>query len=159
MTGVVALGGTNYRTVTNNAIDWSSDHGWYMDLPTSGERVAVDPILRDGRIVFTTLIPDSSPCTAGGTGWLMELDFKTGGQLPSAPFDTNNDGTVDSSDARIAGAQLSVISSSPVAQSGYGTETNPLENKYLNQSSGNVAKVLESSSLFGNRRTSWIEVR
>jgi type IV pilus assembly protein PilY1 len=159
VTGVVALGGTNYRTVTNNAIDWSSEHGWYMDLPTSGERVAVDPILRDGRIVFTTLIPDSSPCTAGGTGWLMELDFKNGGQLPTAPFDTNNDGTVDSSDARIAGAQLSVISSSPVAQSGYGTETNPLENKYLNQSSGNVAKVLESSSLFGNRRTSWIEVR
>jgi type IV pilus assembly protein PilY1 len=159
VTGVVALGGNNYRTVTNNAIDWSSEHGWYMDLPTSGERVAVDPILRDGRIVFTTLIPDSSPCTAGGTGWLMELDFKTGGQLPSAPFDTNNDGNVDSSDARIAGAQLSVISSSPVAQSGYGTEANPLENKYLNQSSGNVAKVLESSSLFGNRRTSWIEVR
>ena len=159
VTGVVALGGNNYRTVTNNTIDWSSSHGWYMDLPTSGERVAVDPIMRDGRIVFTTLIPDSSPCTAGGTGWLMELNFKNGGQLPSAPFDTNNDGTVDGSDALIAGAQLSTISSSPVAQSGYGTETNPLENKYLNQSSGNVAKVLESSSLFGNRRTSWIEVR
>ena len=89
----------------------------------------------------------------------MELDFKNGGQLPAAPFDTNNDGTVNGSDALIAGAQLSTISSSPVAQSGYGTETNPLENKYLNQSSGNVAKVLESSSLFGNRRTSWIEVR
>jgi len=159
VTGVVSLGGNNYRTVSNNPINWGTDFGWYLDLPTSGERVAVDPIIRDGRIVFTTLIPDSSPCTAGGTGWLMELDFKTGGQLPSAPFDTNNDGNVDSNDARIAGAQLSVISSSPVAQSGYGTETNPLENKYLNQSSGNVARVLESSSLFGNRRTSWIEVR
>ena len=159
VTGVVSLGGNNFRTVTSNTIDWSSKHGWYMDLPTSGERVAVDPIMRDGRIVFTTLIPDSSPCTAGGTGWLMELDFKNGGQLPAAPFDTNNDGNVNGSDALIAGAQLSTISSSPVAQSGYGTETNPLENKYLNQSSGNVAKVLESSSLFGNRRTSWIEVR
>jgi type IV pilus assembly protein PilY1 len=159
VTGVVSLAGANYRTVTNNPINWASDHGWYMDLPTSGERVAVDPILRDGRIVFTTLIPDSSPCTAGGTGWLMELDYKNGGQLPSAPFDTNNDGTVNGSDALIAGTQLSVISSSPVAQSGYGTETNPLENKYLNQSTGNVARVLEASSLFGNRRTSWIEVR
>jgi len=160
VTGVVTYSGNNYRTVTNNTIDWASKHGWYMDLPTSGERVAVDPIMRDGRIVFTTLIPDASdPCSAGGTGWLMELNYKNGGQLPAAPFDTNNDGNVNGSDALIAGAQLSTISSSPVAQSGYGTETNPLENKYLNQSSGNVAKVLESSSLFGNRRTSWIEVR
>jgi type IV pilus assembly protein PilY1 len=159
VTGVVSLSGTNYRTVTSNTIDWTSKFGWYMDLPTSGERVAVDPILRDGRIVFTTLIPDSSPCTAGGTGWLMELDFKTGGQLPSAPFDTNNDGKIDSSDARNGGEQLSAISSSPVAQSGSGNEANPLENKYLNQSTGNVARVLESASLFGNRRTSWIEVR
>ena len=159
VTGVVALGGNNYRTVTNNAIDWSSEHGWYMDLPTSGERVAVDPILRDGRIVFTTLIPDSSPCTAGGTGWVMELDFKTGGQLPSATFDTNGDGTVDSNDARIAGVQQNAINSSPVVQSGAGNESNPLENKYFNQSTGNVARLLESSSLFGNRRTSWIEVR
>jgi type IV pilus assembly protein PilY1 len=159
VTGVVAIGGNNYRTVTSNTIDWTTKFGWYLDLPTSGERVAVDPILRDGRIVFTTLIPDSSPCTAGGTGWLMELDFKTGGQLPSAPFDTNGDGKIDSSDTRNAGAQLSAISSSPVAQSGSGTESNPLENKYLNQSTGNVARVLESASLFGNRRTSWIEVR
>ena len=73
---------TTTARVTSNTIDWASKHGWYMDLPTSGERVAVDPIMRDGRIVFTTLIPDSSPVHAGGTGWLMELDFKNGGQLP-----------------------------------------------------------------------------
>jgi type IV pilus assembly protein PilY1 len=109
--------------------------------------------------VFTTLIPDPSPCTAGGTGWLMELDFKNGGQLPSAAFDTNGDGVVDSNDGRNGGEQLDAISSSAVVQSGAGDDAHPAENKYLNQSSGNVARVLESSSLFGNRRTSWIEVR
>jgi type IV pilus assembly protein PilY1 len=119
----------------------------------------VDPVLRDGRVVFTTLIPDSSPCTAGGTGWLMELDFKTGAQLTQPTLDTNDDGTVDGSDALVGGVALQVISSSPVVQTGYGTESNPLENKYLNQSNGNVERVLESASQLGNRRVSWREVQ
>jgi type IV pilus assembly protein PilY1 len=159
VTGVVSYAGTDYRTVSSNVVDWASKYGWRMDLPTSGERVAVDPVLRDGRIVYTTLIPDSSPCSAGGTGWLMELDFKSGAQLTQATLDTNGDGKVDSSDALVGGVAMSVISSSPVVQTGYGTEADPLENKYLNQSSGNVARVLESSSRLGNRRVSWREVQ
>jgi type IV pilus assembly protein PilY1 len=159
VTGVVTYAGKDYRTVSSNVVDWASKYGWRLDLPTSGERVAVDPVLRDGRIVYTTLIPDSSPCSAGGTGWLMELDFKSGAQLTQATLDTNGDGTVDGSDALVGGVALSVISSSPVVQTGYGTEANPLENKYLNQSSGNVARVLESSSQLGNRRVSWREVQ
>ena len=159
VTGVVTLSGKRYRTVSNNVVNWASKYGWYLDLPVSGERVAVDPLLRDGRVVFTTLIPDSSPCTAGGTGWLMELDFASGSQLGSAPFDTNNDNTIDGTDARTGGQELQVISSSPVAQGGYGTESNPLENKYLNQSTGNVVRVLESASRSGSRRTSWRELQ
>ena len=158
VTGVVTLSGKRFRTVSNNVVNWASKHGWYLDLPVSGERVAVDPMLRDGRVVFTTLIPDSSPCTAGGTGWLMELDFASGAQLTAAPFDTNHDDTVDGNDTRTGGQELEVISSSPVAQAGYGTESNPLENKYLNQSTGNVVRVLESGSRAGSRRTSWREI-
>ena len=155
VTSIFTSSGTQFRTMSNNAINWSSKDGWYLDLPDAGERVAVDPVLRAGRAVFTTLVPSSNPCSAGGTGWLMEVNYSTGGQLTDKPFDTNKDGVVDGSDQSAAGEALSAISSSPAVQSGYGTSASPLENKYLNQSSGNIARVLESGSRLANRRMSW----
>jgi type IV pilus assembly protein PilY1 len=133
--------------------------GWYVDLPSSGERVAVDPVLRNGRAIFVSLVPNTDPCAAGGTGWLMEIDYLTGGQLPIRTLDTNGDNLVSAADALVAGKQLAGISSAPAIQTGYGSETAPLENKYLNQSSGNVATVRESSSPFSSRRMSWRQER
>lgn len=65
--------------------------GWYIDLPTSGERQVTDPVLRNGRIVFTTVIPSSDPCSFGGRSWLMDLDALSGSRLPYTPFDLNGD--------------------------------------------------------------------
>ena len=49
-----------------------------MDLVSpsgfQGERVIANPLLRNGRVIFTTLIPDQDPCGFGGDSWLMELD-------------------------------------------------------------------------------------
>ena len=67
----------NLRKTSDNA---PGTRGWYMDFispvrPTfRGERVVSNPLLRNGRIIFTTLIPDPDPCGFGGTSWLMELD-------------------------------------------------------------------------------------
>ncbi|MGH8543454.1 MAG: pilus assembly protein [Gammaproteobacteria bacterium] len=99
------------RVTTDNPIDWdtppSSPHrGWYMDLintgesplDNEGERQVTDSILRDGRIIFTTLIPSADPCDFGGTGWLMEIDAKDGSRLEFSPFDLNADGEFDGED-------------------------------------------------------------
>lgn len=75
-----------------------SDRGWFMDLPTPGERQVSRPVLRGGRIIFTTLIPSTATCSYGGTSWLMEVDAITGSRLEETPFDVNGDGKFNSAD-------------------------------------------------------------
>lgn len=96
--------GSELRVVSNNAVDYSSQKGWYLDLKLTGERygggerVIYQPTLRYDRVIFPTLIPSADPCNFGGTGWLMELDAMTGGRLNYSVFDANNDGLINSVD-------------------------------------------------------------
>ena len=157
--GTTTISSVTYRTLTTNTVDWSTKKGWYIDLPISGERMVVNPVLRNGRAIFITLVPNTDPCGAGGTGWLMEVDYLGGGQLNERTIDTNGDGQITAADALVAGSPLAGIASSPAIQGGYGSDQVPLENKYMNQSTGNVARVLESSAQFANRRMSWRQER
>jgi len=97
--GEVTVSGDSYRVTSDETVDYnSSKRGWFMDLP-AGERVAYNPIPRDGRFVFVTLIPDSTdPCAAGGSGWIMELDYLDGSRLPFPPFDLTGDQKINDSD-------------------------------------------------------------
>ena len=91
MTGA---GGINFRVTSKNTIDWTTQRGWYIDFPnsaTTGERAVVSPLIRNDKAVITTLIPSTTSCDAGGTGWLMDLDALTGGRLDASPFDVNGD--------------------------------------------------------------------
>lgn len=110
----------NTRTITDNAIVWRTGTsgaacntaggtclGWRTDLPITGEMSVSNPILVGGdvpRVIFTTLIPESSPCSYGGTSWMMELNPNNGGRphTSKAILDTNNDGLVDSNDEAAA---------------------------------------------------------
>ena len=77
----------------------SGKRGWYLNLPTSGERVVTDAAFRAGRLVFTSMIPDAStPCAAGGSGWLLEFDAITGNRLGTPTFDLNGDNALTSGD-------------------------------------------------------------
>ncbi len=69
------INGNNYRITSQDPVDYNVKKGWYMDLPESGERIDVNPVIRDGRFVFATRTPSTAPCAAGGTSWLMELDY------------------------------------------------------------------------------------
>jgi type IV pilus assembly protein PilY1 len=89
------------RAVTNNAI--GSNRGWYLDLlsPTNGfegEMQVTDPLIRDGQVIFTTLIPNADPCSYGGRSWLMTLNLKTGGRVDVSPYDLNGDQKFTDSD-------------------------------------------------------------
>ncbi len=86
------------RVPTNNTVAYPGEAGWYFDLPTSGERVIVNPKIRGDYVFFNTLIPDSSSCSSQGYGWLMALRILDGGRPEDAVFDVNNDGKVDEDD-------------------------------------------------------------
>lgn len=108
--------GNNWRVVSPHLICWvgqgacvdasgnsipDAHRGWYLDLPTAGERVTDRPMLSGGRVVFTTRIPFTSndPCIPSvGTSWFMAVDMLTGGRTEATVFDVNRDGRFDEFD-------------------------------------------------------------
>jgi type IV pilus assembly protein PilY1 len=108
ITQVVTAYGFNLRATTNNTVNYPTQKGWYMELPSVGERVVSEPRIRNGRVIFTTLIPippvDANICGAGSeaTSWLMELNALTGSRLPDtaggAPWDITGDGVINAND-------------------------------------------------------------
>lgn len=72
------------RTTTNNAVDFSTNNGWYVDFPDPGERDNTDPVLQLGTLVFNTNVPNVSACTAGGYSYTWFLDYRTGGPVSSS---------------------------------------------------------------------------
>lgn len=102
------------RDLSDNEIDWDTHMGWKIDLmPTSvngsanvsnfGERQVSNAIVRNGRVIFTTLVPSSVECEFGGTSFLMEVDFRSGGALEYPAFDLNSDGEFDADDSDASG--------------------------------------------------------
>ncbi|WP_226666317.1 pilus assembly protein [Microbulbifer aggregans] len=105
--------GVTHRTLSGNAIDWSSKAGWYIPLQTGvntdgGERVVTRPDLLRNILFFNTLIPTGEVCSAGGYGWLMSVDVRTGlAPEKYAIYDGNGDGTIDSADMGLIGSMVS----------------------------------------------------
>jgi len=97
------------RVSTDNRIQWSGDdasRGWYIDLvvdpddadpDAEGERVVTPAQVRNGRVVFVSLIPGDC-CDAGGTSWINVLDVADGSRLAMIPFDYNFDGVFNADD-------------------------------------------------------------
>ena len=113
------------RVMSNNQPNWTDTanpplhKGWYMDFPantppaltpTTGERAVFQPTLINGRLIFTTLVPSTATCSAGGQSFLMVLDNMTGGRFNQSPFDTTGDGTINSSDLVTYGGQTVAVS-------------------------------------------------
>lgn len=67
------------RTSSNNSVDYTTKKGWYIDLPSTGERVNTDPALALSTLVFTTNLPSSTVCQPGGSSWEYFINIKTGG--------------------------------------------------------------------------------
>ncbi|HRL95416.1 MAG TPA: PilC/PilY family type IV pilus protein [Pseudomonas sp.] len=171
ITTEVSAGGNDYRVVSTNPIttaNWSGLRGWYLDLvPPSGiaagERAVSLPLLRAGRIIFTTVIPSADPCLAGGTSWLMEMDSVTGGSLNYAVLDVNGDGEFNSADKVACGSgQLcnpggmrsreGIIKTPGIVSAG------DTEYKYSGGSSGSILVITEKGSS-KEGRMSWRQLR
>jgi len=79
------------RMSTSNAVDWTTQNGWYIDFVTSGERSVSDPSLALGTLIFTTIIPQSSSVSACGdestnnsASFVYSLDYLTGSSVSIA---------------------------------------------------------------------------
>ncbi|MDY6950796.1 MAG: PilC/PilY family type IV pilus protein [Thermodesulfobacteriota bacterium] len=72
--------------------------GWYFDLPLAGERIIRELMIRDGRVVALSIVPNESPCSGGGDSLVHELDACDGSRLDQAAFDINDDGVIDDND-------------------------------------------------------------
>jgi type IV pilus assembly protein PilY1 len=141
--------------------------GWYMDFPNSpaAERQVTEPVLSGGKIIFTTMMPNSDPCNYGGNGWVMEMDAGTGNR-PALSFDVDQDGrlttadTVSSVDGTVApsGRRLEGIGTSPGILGGDARLHRGTENKYMSLSTGEIRRVMESSTTRSGR-VSWQQVQ
>lgn len=87
---------TQYRVLSSNSVNYSGSassaqqFGWYLTLD-SGERVTGRARVAGSNVYFDTTIPSQSPCSGGGTGYLMSLDLVNGVDPNQPAFDVNRD--------------------------------------------------------------------
>jgi type IV pilus assembly protein PilY1 len=181
----VTISGTQYnvRLTSNNPVNLQCNNppktgdqrGWYMKLvsPAQGyqaEKQVSSPLLRNGRIIFTTLIPDSDPCGFGGNSWLMELDALTGERLKQSPFDLKRDNQFNTEDMVQVTLPNGTTEMRPVSglQSTVGIipkpgilvdPTNPVEYKYTPGTSGDIAVTVENPGASSHGRQAWRQLQ
>jgi len=158
VTGTVLKNGLTYRKTSTNPVDYAVKKGWYLTLPVAGERSVTNPIINGGLVYFTSIIPSTNDCSYGGSSWLMELNYNDGTMPFTAVFDTNNDGTINSTDVIVSGLGYQAISSSPTILTGLGVSSSPINMVYTNQSNGIINTSLTSGNRLSSRRVSWREI-
>lgn len=156
------------RWYSDNTVDYPTKKGWYLDLKfpadgsANGERVVSTPILRFGRIIFTSIIPSSDPCDFGGTSWINEIDAVSGARLTYSVFDVNGDGLIDDNDfITVDGEKL------PVGGKGFNeiiktpgiVGAGEKEYKYTSGSSGTLTSTVEAGDPAPIGRQSWRQLQ
>ncbi len=141
----------NLRSVSGLTVDYSKERGWYLDL-TPGERVRSAPVLINSLVLFLTTIPSTDPCVPGGTSWLMEVNYLSGGAPAVSPFDLSNEGVINSSDVLPNGAIATGVQSTVGLVAGtvfVGTGSGKT-NKYNYGSTSQTQIVTNYSSVSGS---------
>ena len=100
---VVSQNSLCYAATSTGCSASSVKKGWALDLLSStgvaqGERVISFPIVRQGFVLFSTLIPNPNQCSFGGSSHFMAVSALSGGASSTPPFGTNGNGVVDSYD-------------------------------------------------------------
>ena len=181
----------DFRLVSEKEIRWEDDdesgltkhRGWFIDLVNTengntnnmGERVIYEPIIRNDRVIFTTLIPSLDECAAGGSGWLMELSAISGARLPDSPFDINDDGLFNDADLVDFGGD-DKLPASGIRKGGSGDDLSGIptppailddpacpngvcsEKKFTGTSKATIESITESSGPSVQGRQNWREV-
>jgi type IV pilus assembly protein PilY1 len=161
------VGSLSLRKVSNTTVDYSSKSGWYLDLikpnmsgttGRQGERVVSAPILRNGRIIFPTVIPSQSVCSAGGDSWLMELDAWSGGRLAYPVFDVNGDGVINDLDLVDGDAMSGKKSRQGIIKTPAIISAGDIEYKFASGTAGGIDVTVEKGGA-NEGRLSWRQLR
>jgi type IV pilus assembly protein PilY1 len=138
-------GGSSYRTLqcASNCSS-TTDNGWFVDLPDSGERVNIDPRLQLGTLVVASNVPQNSECTIGGYSYINFFDFKTGLAVSSA---ANSSIGYKIADALAVGFNIVRL---PDGKSVVITQTGDAKQRTMEDPIASPA--------LGGRRTSWREL-
>lgn len=172
------------RVLSSNTITWrvsgsSVGHlGWRIDMPNTGEIVIADPVYiglppasAAPRLVFVSAIPSTTPCDAGGSGFLAIVNPANGGQMDFAALDANGDGNGDRSGSgqQVSAVNLGIgILSRPIVlsdgPSSSGGGTSGVTLRICTQGSSGETNCVESedevpSTTPGNIRRSWRQLR
>jgi len=123
---------------------WTTDFGWRLDLPDSGERGNIDPQLQLGTLVVATNVPSLDSCTAGGTSWINFLDFQSGSYVEGA---TANMASQSVGSSLIVGINVIMLPGGKVV-----TIVTTASNQQLTQDTP------ISQAAFQGRRVSWREL-
>lgn len=140
------------------SVDWTTQFGWYIDLPNAGERAVTDPALRSGIVFFNSLIPSTNLCSGGGSGFQYTVDMEDGGPPDRPAFDFNNSGSVDSTDVA-TGTNEDTENPSRVAFAGeVPTASVFLDDTEFTGSSDGEVLAREVIAIGGTGRLSWQEL-
>jgi Tfp pilus tip-associated adhesin PilY1 len=184
--GVTTVNGKHVRTLTDNLPNWMvTSHdgsrcgetagstecdpngvgsnpdplrtvGWRFNLPTSGERVVGNVMVRGGILIAVTNIPQASVCSSAASSWIMEMNACSGSRLTEAQFDINGDGCVNADDLVNIGTETIPIMAVPGGIYSEGRLKEPpilrngnLEVMYLSSSGGLIVTQLQRATRMG----------
>jgi type IV pilus assembly protein PilY1 len=105
-------GATNtFRNTSANKVDYAAGkRGWYINLPTGGERVVAGGQLLGRGVLIPTVIPataNGETCTPGvSPGFWMYFDAISGAAPQVALYDTNGDGKITAADQKNSGMSV-----------------------------------------------------
>ena len=90
----------NARFFSDAEVNLATKRGWYLDLPSTGERFVASPVVLDGRVAFTSFAPTIENCESKGTSWLFNLDALSGRPASAGKptLDVDGNGVVDQND-------------------------------------------------------------
>ncbi|WP_157015929.1 pilus assembly protein [Pseudomonas batumici] len=81
----VTVNADGTRTITKNTVNYSTQKGWYFDLP-GGEGVTSDMQLAFGTLVLNSNAPSTTACSSNS--YQYQVDEGSGGQLDNSYFAT-----------------------------------------------------------------------
>jgi Tfp pilus tip-associated adhesin PilY1 len=176
----VTYSGVEYRTVTDNKLgvagtegddqSWGDSGtacnnaggkcmGWVDSVPGAGEMMVSNPILLGGsvpRIIFTTIVPESSACSYGGQSWLMELNPIHGGRFTSDIFGlTSTIGATNAATIVGRNPQIGIMPEPTILRD----PSNSRDLKIVTGSSGAVTSITNASGKAKGGRQSWRQLK
>lgn len=143
---------------TGTVTDLLDKSGWYIDLPSVGERMVVPNFFQGNVLIGTSRIPDGSDiCAPTGKGFIMAINPFTGARLGKTFFDVSGDNVFNHLDTL-------TVDGTPTDVSGIGFGSSPNNPIFV----GNVMQVVKDDGTTNTiltqgmtgaaGRTSWREI-